>query len=182
MPNTPIHRRYARVGVEQREQFDGFTKDYFLNRPNLTMVFLLIDSSITPQKASADESRSCRARAQHQCQAPAVVRPSEQERAQHVCRLAGSWWCHVMFAGGPGVRHLADRQPGAILHCVHQNRQAEEGRLRQPDKHHAIQARATQGMQTNMAEVWHCMELSCAPQLCNRCPVLLPLVLMHAGV
>jgi GTP-binding protein EngB required for normal cell division len=42
--------RYARVGEAQREQFEQFTKQYFLNRPNLAMVFLLIDSTVTPQK------------------------------------------------------------------------------------------------------------------------------------
>ena len=41
--------RYARVDQAQRETFQQFTKEYFTQRANLTMVFLLIDSTITPQ-------------------------------------------------------------------------------------------------------------------------------------
>eukprot|EP00798_Chlamydomonas_sp_ICE-L_P010992 gene10992-18987_t len=40
---------YARTGFTQRAQFEQFTLDYFLNRPSLAMVFLLIDGSIPPQ-------------------------------------------------------------------------------------------------------------------------------------
>ena len=38
--------RYAAAPQELRTDWDKFTKDYFLNRPNLVSVFLLIDASI----------------------------------------------------------------------------------------------------------------------------------------
>lgn len=41
--------RFARRGKDEREQYDEFTKAYFLGRPNLVMVLLLIDASIEPQ-------------------------------------------------------------------------------------------------------------------------------------
>ncbi|WIA09569.1 hypothetical protein OEZ85_008961 [Tetradesmus obliquus] len=40
---------YARTGKENRKEFEWFTKNFFLQRPTLTMVLLLIDSSIPPQ-------------------------------------------------------------------------------------------------------------------------------------
>lgn len=41
--------RYARTGKDNRKEFEWFTKNYFLQRPTLTMVFLLVDSSISPR-------------------------------------------------------------------------------------------------------------------------------------
>ncbi|EFJ45466.1 hypothetical protein VOLCADRAFT_82197 [Volvox carteri f. nagariensis] len=41
---------FAKVGVQGRQQFDTFTREYFKTRPNLAMVFLLVDASIPPQK------------------------------------------------------------------------------------------------------------------------------------
>jgi GTP-binding protein len=46
---TFVHRRYARTGKENRKEFEWFTKNFFLQRPTLTMVLLLVDSSIPPQ-------------------------------------------------------------------------------------------------------------------------------------
>lgn len=45
---------YARVDQAQREVFEAFTRDYFKERSNLTMVLLLIDSTIKPQKVDLD--------------------------------------------------------------------------------------------------------------------------------
>ncbi|KAL3498393.1 hypothetical protein ACH5RR_041125 [Cinchona calisaya] len=41
---------YAAAPQELRTDWDKFTKDYFLNRPNLLSVFLLIDASISAKK------------------------------------------------------------------------------------------------------------------------------------
>ncbi len=46
----PPDRSFARVDKAQRETFEQFTKEYFLKRENLCMVFLLVDSTITPQE------------------------------------------------------------------------------------------------------------------------------------
>lgn len=46
---APPASRYARRGKDERVLFDSFTREYFLNRPNLQMVLLLIDGSIPPQ-------------------------------------------------------------------------------------------------------------------------------------
>ncbi|GAX79991.1 hypothetical protein CEUSTIGMA_g7431.t1 [Chlamydomonas eustigma] len=48
---------FARVNKAQRDQFEQFTKDYFTGRKNLCMVFLLIDSTISPQKVDLDYAR-----------------------------------------------------------------------------------------------------------------------------
>eukprot|EP00775_Hariotina_reticulata_P003760 gene3760-4019_t len=40
---------YARTGKQSREEFEQFTKDFFLQRKTLVMVLLLVDSSIPPQ-------------------------------------------------------------------------------------------------------------------------------------
>lgn len=45
---------YARVGGEQREEFQSFTRAYFKGRSNLVMVFLLVDSTVKPQKPDLD--------------------------------------------------------------------------------------------------------------------------------
>lgn len=42
--------RYAAAPHEVRTDWDKFTKDYFLNRPTLVSVFLLIDASIPAKK------------------------------------------------------------------------------------------------------------------------------------
>lgn len=42
------------VGLEGRQQFDSFTREYFKARPNLAMVFTLVDASIPPQKIDLD--------------------------------------------------------------------------------------------------------------------------------
>lgn len=44
-----VRCRYARTGKDNRKEFEWFTKNFFLQRPTLTMVLLLIDSSIPPQ-------------------------------------------------------------------------------------------------------------------------------------
>lgn len=49
----PRHR-YARLGREQRTTFEDFTREYFTERKNLAMVFLLIDGSIPPQRVDLD--------------------------------------------------------------------------------------------------------------------------------
>jgi GTP-binding protein len=41
---------YAKVSKEKRAGWNGFTKEYILNRSNLMTVFVLIDSRIEPQK------------------------------------------------------------------------------------------------------------------------------------
>lgn len=45
---------YARVEQSQRQVFETFTRDYFMERSNLTMVLLLIDSTIKPQRVDLD--------------------------------------------------------------------------------------------------------------------------------
>ncbi|GIL70844.1 hypothetical protein Vretimale_3922 [Volvox reticuliferus] len=45
---------YAKVGAQGRQQFDAFTREYFMMRPNLAMVFLLVDASIPPQKVDLE--------------------------------------------------------------------------------------------------------------------------------
>ncbi|GLI58595.1 hypothetical protein VaNZ11_000323 [Volvox africanus] len=45
---------YAKVGAQGRQQFDAFTREYFKMRPNLAMVFLLVDASIPPQKVDLE--------------------------------------------------------------------------------------------------------------------------------
>ncbi len=40
---------YAQVSQTQRKAFEGFVKNYLLNRPNLLCVFALIDSRLEPQ-------------------------------------------------------------------------------------------------------------------------------------
>lgn len=42
--------RYAAAPQELRIDWEKFTKDYFLNRPTLVSVFLLIDASIPARK------------------------------------------------------------------------------------------------------------------------------------
>jgi GTP-binding protein len=42
--------RYAAAPQELRIDWEKFTKDYFLNRPTLVSVFLLIDASIPAKK------------------------------------------------------------------------------------------------------------------------------------
>jgi GTP-binding protein len=45
---------YAKVGEVQRGEFESFTKAYFKGRSNLVMVFLLVDSTVRPQKVDLD--------------------------------------------------------------------------------------------------------------------------------
>lgn len=45
-----VLNRYAAAPHEVRTDWDKFTKDYFLNRPTLVSVFLLIDASIPAKK------------------------------------------------------------------------------------------------------------------------------------
>ncbi|MEW5299649.1 MAG: hypothetical protein WDW38_004298 [Sanguina aurantia] len=45
---------YARLGREQRTTFEDFTREYFTERKNLAMVFLLVDGSIPPQRVDLD--------------------------------------------------------------------------------------------------------------------------------
>ncbi|KAK4364928.1 hypothetical protein RND71_016286 [Anisodus tanguticus] len=49
-PVSVIWRRYAAAPHEVRTDWAKFTKDYFLNRPTLVSVFLLIDASIPAKK------------------------------------------------------------------------------------------------------------------------------------
>jgi GTP-binding protein len=42
------------VGQAGRQQFDAFTRSYFTGRPNLAMVFLLVDASVPPQRLDLD--------------------------------------------------------------------------------------------------------------------------------
>lgn len=41
---------YAKASGHQRKKFQDFVSDYLLNRPNLSCVFVLVDSRLTPQK------------------------------------------------------------------------------------------------------------------------------------
>lgn len=41
---------YARVSKDERERFEGFITEYILEREQLVLVFVLIDSRIPPQK------------------------------------------------------------------------------------------------------------------------------------
>ncbi|GFR43936.1 hypothetical protein Agub_g5074, partial [Astrephomene gubernaculifera] len=41
---------FAKVGLQGRQQFDSFTREYFTRRPNLAMVLLLVDASVPPQR------------------------------------------------------------------------------------------------------------------------------------
>lgn len=41
---------YAKASGHQRNKFNEFVSDYLLNRPNLSCVFVLIDSRLSPQK------------------------------------------------------------------------------------------------------------------------------------
>lgn len=41
---------YARVSKDERERFEGFITEYILERDQLVLVFVLIDSRIPPQK------------------------------------------------------------------------------------------------------------------------------------
>lgn len=41
---------YAKASGHQRKKFQDFVSDYLVNRPNLSCVFVLIDSRIPPQK------------------------------------------------------------------------------------------------------------------------------------
>lgn len=41
---------YAKASGHQRKKFQDFVSDYLVNRPNLSCVFVLIDSRHTPQK------------------------------------------------------------------------------------------------------------------------------------
>ncbi|KAL6758713.1 P-loop containing nucleoside triphosphate hydrolase protein [Haematococcus lacustris] len=52
---------YARTGFSTRGMFDKFTKDYFLKRPNLVMVYLLVDASIQPQAVDLEYAAWLRA-------------------------------------------------------------------------------------------------------------------------
>ncbi|GLC37836.1 hypothetical protein PLESTB_001481600 [Pleodorina starrii] len=45
---------FAKVGLQGRQQFDAFTREYFKTRPNLAMVFMLVDASIPPQKIDVE--------------------------------------------------------------------------------------------------------------------------------
>lgn len=45
---------YAAAPQELRKDWDKFTKDYFISRPNLVSVFLLIDASIPAKKIDLD--------------------------------------------------------------------------------------------------------------------------------
>lgn len=41
---------YAKASGHQRKKFQDFVSDYLVNRPNLSCVFVLIDSRLSPQK------------------------------------------------------------------------------------------------------------------------------------
>ena len=45
---------YAKVSKTDRETFVSFVKDYFLKRETLANVFVLVDSSIEPQRIDLD--------------------------------------------------------------------------------------------------------------------------------
>ncbi len=45
---------YARISKKQRAEWDTMLKDYLLKRPNLSCVFILIDSRIEPQKSDLE--------------------------------------------------------------------------------------------------------------------------------
>lgn len=46
--------RYAKISKDMRSTFGKFTAEYFTQRKALAMVFLLIDSSVPPQKVDLD--------------------------------------------------------------------------------------------------------------------------------
>lgn len=50
MYNTVVLIRFAAAPHAVRTDWDKFTKDYFLNRPTLVSVFLLVDASIPAKK------------------------------------------------------------------------------------------------------------------------------------
>ena len=45
---------WAKVSKKLKEEWEGMTQDYLLNRENLYCVFVLIDSSIPPQKIDTE--------------------------------------------------------------------------------------------------------------------------------
>ena len=45
---------FAERRMDEREQWLDFTKEYFLDRPELAMVLLLVDSTVTPQQVDLD--------------------------------------------------------------------------------------------------------------------------------
>lgn len=45
---------YARVSRSERNKWEKMVRDYFLKRPNLMLLFLLIDSRIPPQKSDLE--------------------------------------------------------------------------------------------------------------------------------
>ncbi|MBQ0016745.1 MAG: YihA family ribosome biogenesis GTP-binding protein [Bacteroidales bacterium] len=45
---------YARISKEARERWEKMIRNYFLNRTQLTNVFVLVDSRIPPQKSDLD--------------------------------------------------------------------------------------------------------------------------------
>lgn len=49
--------RYASAPRDLRTDWDKFTKDYFLNRPTLVSVFLLIDASIPTKPIDLEYAR-----------------------------------------------------------------------------------------------------------------------------
>lgn len=51
---APLGRRYAKLSQDTRASFERFTAEYFAQRASLAMVFLLIDSSVPPQKVDLD--------------------------------------------------------------------------------------------------------------------------------
>ena len=46
--------RYASAPHELKQDWNKFTKDYFLNRSTLVSVFLLVDASIPPKQIDLD--------------------------------------------------------------------------------------------------------------------------------
>ena len=54
--NNPSHcrRRYAKRSKDARLEFAAFTQAYFLERPSLASVLVLVDASVPPQKADLE--------------------------------------------------------------------------------------------------------------------------------
>ncbi len=80
---------YAKASGQHRNKFNEFVSDYLLNRPNVSCIFVLIDSRLSPQKIDLEfiqwliESRSALCARVHQNRQSQTGRSPTQHRSIH---------------------------------------------------------------------------------------------------